>query len=362
MQRKWRYRVIVCVGVFMSSLDLFIVNIAFPAIAQALRRRLARLALAGCSTRYAIVFAALLVPAGRWADAFGRKRAFLLGLAVFVPPARPARGARRSTSLVAARVVQAVGRRADAADLARPDAARVRPRTSAHVAIGVWAATRRDRRRRRAAARRAARAGRLALGVPRQRSRRPRRRSSSGSRTLRERREPDAARPDVLGALALIVGDRRRSSWRSSRVRTGAGARPRVLGCWRCRGAAAGDLVALRTQPAPVVDPAMLRVRSFGARGRRVGAVLRRLRRDAADGRAVPHRAVARGRAAGRADARPRPGDGRDLQHPRRAPRRAASAWPRSGRSARRCSRGVALVHHAARARARLPRASTSRA
>ena len=32
MQRKWRITAIVCVGVFMSSLDLFIVNIAFPAI------------------------------------------------------------------------------------------------------------------------------------------------------------------------------------------------------------------------------------------------------------------------------------------------------------------------------------------
>jgi Major Facilitator Superfamily len=34
MQRKWRVSLIVCAGVFMSSLDLFIVNIAFPAIAK----------------------------------------------------------------------------------------------------------------------------------------------------------------------------------------------------------------------------------------------------------------------------------------------------------------------------------------
>jgi hypothetical protein len=33
MQRRWRISLIVCVGVFMASLDLFIVNIAFPAIA-----------------------------------------------------------------------------------------------------------------------------------------------------------------------------------------------------------------------------------------------------------------------------------------------------------------------------------------
>src|SRR6202161_4131097 len=83
MQRKWRVSLIVCVGVFMSSLDLFIVNIAFPAIS----RHFGGASLGSLSwilSGYAIVFAALLVPAGRWADAFGRKRAFLLGLGVFV--------------------------------------------------------------------------------------------------------------------------------------------------------------------------------------------------------------------------------------------------------------------------------------
>ena len=34
MQRKWLVTLIVCAGVFMSSLDLFIVNIAFPSIAK----------------------------------------------------------------------------------------------------------------------------------------------------------------------------------------------------------------------------------------------------------------------------------------------------------------------------------------
>ena len=33
---------------------------------------------------YAIVFAALLVPSGRLADLYGRKRCFVLGMSVFV--------------------------------------------------------------------------------------------------------------------------------------------------------------------------------------------------------------------------------------------------------------------------------------
>ena len=32
MRRKWIVTLIVCAGVFMASLDLFIVNIAFPSI------------------------------------------------------------------------------------------------------------------------------------------------------------------------------------------------------------------------------------------------------------------------------------------------------------------------------------------
>src|ERR1019366_7200237 len=83
MQRKWRVSLIVCAGVFMSSLDLFIVNIAFPAIG----RHFGGASLGTLSwilSAYALGVAALLVPAGRWADAFGRKRAFLLGLGIFL--------------------------------------------------------------------------------------------------------------------------------------------------------------------------------------------------------------------------------------------------------------------------------------
>src|SRR5947208_15427351 len=82
MSRRGRVAAIVSVGVFMASLDLFIVNIAFPD----LQRDFSGTSLAGLSwvlSAYAIVFAALLVPAGRIADRIGRKRAFLGGLAAF---------------------------------------------------------------------------------------------------------------------------------------------------------------------------------------------------------------------------------------------------------------------------------------
>src|SRR5260370_6377475 len=73
---------ILCAATFMSSLDVFIVNVGLRLIGKDLGSG----SLADLSwilTAYAIVFAALLVPAGRLADRYRVKRAFLFGLAVF---------------------------------------------------------------------------------------------------------------------------------------------------------------------------------------------------------------------------------------------------------------------------------------
>src|SRR3954447_13263780 len=73
---------VLAIAVFMSSLDLFIVNLAFPSIAD----EYPGVGLGGLSwilNAYTIVFAAVLIPAGRWADQVGRRRAFVVGLAMF---------------------------------------------------------------------------------------------------------------------------------------------------------------------------------------------------------------------------------------------------------------------------------------
>src|SRR5580765_8105247 len=76
-----RILVVVSAAVFMASLDLFIVNIAFPDIQADLGGTDS--SLSWILNAYAIVLAALLVPFGRIADMVGRKRAFIAGLAVF---------------------------------------------------------------------------------------------------------------------------------------------------------------------------------------------------------------------------------------------------------------------------------------
>ena len=261
MQRKWAVTVIVCAGVFMSSLDLFIVNIAFPSIA----RHFGTSSIASLSwilSAYAIVFAALLVPAGRWADAFGRKRAFLLGLAVFVLASAVCALAPSVGFLVGARVVQAAG----GALMLPTSLGLILPEfepAERHLAIGVWAATGAI----------AAAAGpplggllvqvdwrlvflvNLPVGIAG---------LLIGGRVLAERRELGGARPDLLGAAALIVAigslvvaivKGQEWGWGSPAILTLLATTAVLLpAVWR-RGS---------THPAPVIDPAMLRVRSFG--------------------------------------------------------------------------------------------------
>ena len=138
MAHRWKVLAVVSTAVFMSSLDLFIVNIAFPDI----RRDFAGSSLASLSwilNAYAIVFAALLVPAGRSADRLGRRRSFLAGLVLFTVASALCAVAPSVPLLVAARVVQAIG----AAAVFPTSLALVLPEFAAderRTAVGVWAA------------------------------------------------------------------------------------------------------------------------------------------------------------------------------------------------------------------------------
>src|ERR1700739_2839371 len=92
----------------MSSLGLFIVNLAFPYIA----REYTGTSLSSLSwvlNGYTIVFAAVLVPAGRWADRVGRRRVFVAGLVTFSIGSLLCGLAPGVPELIAARVIQAAG-------------------------------------------------------------------------------------------------------------------------------------------------------------------------------------------------------------------------------------------------------------
>src|SRR4051794_395978 len=99
---------VLAIAVFMSSLDLFIVNLAFPSIAGEYPGT-GLGSLSWVLNAYTIIFAAVLIPAGRWADQAGRRRALVAGLAVFTGGSLLCGTAPGVAWLVAARTVQAVG-------------------------------------------------------------------------------------------------------------------------------------------------------------------------------------------------------------------------------------------------------------
>src|SRR6266567_3489836 len=99
---------ILCAATFMSSLDVFIVNVGLRSIGKDLGS--GSLAdLTWILTAYAIVFAALLVPAGRLADRYGVKQAFLFGLAVFTLGSLGCALSNDLWVIVGLRCVQAIG-------------------------------------------------------------------------------------------------------------------------------------------------------------------------------------------------------------------------------------------------------------
>jgi EmrB/QacA subfamily drug resistance transporter len=99
---------VVAAGIAMVNLDLFIVNVALPSIGRTFGG--ADLAsLSWVLNAYAIVFAALLVPAGRAADLIGRRTAFLAGVVIFALASAACAAAPDVWLLVVARIVQAAG-------------------------------------------------------------------------------------------------------------------------------------------------------------------------------------------------------------------------------------------------------------
>src|SRR5246127_3185061 len=107
-QRKWLPPPVTSVAVFMSFLDATIVNIAFPSIRSTFTHSTLG-ELSWVINAYNIVFASLLVPAGRLADRIGRKRVFLGGVVLFLVASVACGLAPTVGVLIAARAVQAVG-------------------------------------------------------------------------------------------------------------------------------------------------------------------------------------------------------------------------------------------------------------
>jgi EmrB/QacA subfamily drug resistance transporter len=264
MARRWKVLLVTSVAVFMALLDVTIVNIAFPDI----RRTFAADSLSDLSwilNAYNVVFAAALVPAGRLADRFGRRRFFLAGIVVFLIASLGCAVAGSVGVLVGARIVQALG----AAVLVPTSLSLVLPEFPLEkraTATALWTATGAV----------AAAAGpslggllvdwqgwrwvflvNLIIGLPA---------LVPAVRLLREVRDERATRwPDLLGAavlatgvaaLALALVQGQTWGWASARVLGGFAVAAILLVLF---------LVRSNQVASPVIELSLFRIRSFSA-------------------------------------------------------------------------------------------------
>ncbi|MGY2876509.1 EmrB/QacA subfamily drug resistance transporter [Marmoricola sp. URHA0025 HA25] len=250
---------------FLAGLDLFIVNVAFDDIGRDFSAGAHPPSLGDLSwilNAYAVVYAALLIPAGRLTDRYGHKGGFVTGLALFTLASLACGYADGVWVLVALRAVQAIG------------AAVMTP-----ASLGLLLAALPPERRA-AGARMWALSGAIAaalgpaaggvlvqlswhwafwINVP----------IGAALVIAAVRLVPDvrhnqgAPRPDLLGALmlaasigALVLGLVQSNDWGWSSGRT--------IGAFAAAGVALVGFVGFsRRHPNPVIDPGLFRVRSF---------------------------------------------------------------------------------------------------
>ncbi|SDP48128.1 drug resistance transporter, EmrB/QacA subfamily [Klenkia soli] len=105
--RKWWPLVAVCAGTFMLLIDVTIVNVALPDIAESLGTSFDQLQ--WVVDVYALALAALVLGAGSLADLYGRRRLYLGGLVLFAVSSLACGLAPNAGLLITARAVQGIG-------------------------------------------------------------------------------------------------------------------------------------------------------------------------------------------------------------------------------------------------------------
>jgi EmrB/QacA subfamily drug resistance transporter len=134
--RRWWTLAAVAFGLFMIMLDNTVVNVALPSIRSDLGIGLSELE--WVVTGYALTFASLMLIGGKLADAYGRRRLFVIGIAVFTLASLWCGLAGSGEELIAARVVQGVGAALMSPATLSIITATFPPRQRG-TAIGIWA-------------------------------------------------------------------------------------------------------------------------------------------------------------------------------------------------------------------------------
>jgi EmrB/QacA subfamily drug resistance transporter len=135
---RWQALALVCSAMFMTILDVSIVNVALPSIGTDLH--FSQESLQWVISAYAIAYGGFLLLSGRTADLVGRRRVFMSGLTLFTAASLVCGLATSEGMLIASRAVQGLG-----AAIIAPAALSIVMTTFAegaerNKALGIWGA------------------------------------------------------------------------------------------------------------------------------------------------------------------------------------------------------------------------------
>src|SRR5690349_6542031 len=103
----WLVLLVLTTGFFMIMLDTTIVNVAIPAMSAGLNTTLDQIL--WVINAYVLVYAVLLITAGRLGDLYGQRTLFAIGLFIFTVASALCGLSQSASELIAARVLQGVG-------------------------------------------------------------------------------------------------------------------------------------------------------------------------------------------------------------------------------------------------------------
>src|SRR4051794_41491910 len=137
-RRRWAALAVIVAAQFMVVLDVAIVNVALPSIRTDLN--FSQESLQWVITAYSILFGGTLLLGGRLADLLGRRRLFMIGVAVFTIGSLLSGLAWSESALIATRALQGLG-----GALLAPAALSIvvttfREGRDRNIALGVWGA------------------------------------------------------------------------------------------------------------------------------------------------------------------------------------------------------------------------------
>src|SRR5467141_2605692 len=98
---------VLVLGLFMTLLDLTIVNIAIPSIVDSIHASLDQVL--WVLNAYSLLYAVLLITSGRLGDIYGPRNVFAAGIAIFTAASAVSGLAQDPTQLIIARATQGVG-------------------------------------------------------------------------------------------------------------------------------------------------------------------------------------------------------------------------------------------------------------